>query len=162
MTQQSEAQKLIVKNMLNRFREAAIGDLVSHGDLKKLNKGSARPHYWAACRAMWLLNQENGAVFATINREGYRRLDTSDGANYAGEHARSRIQTASRRGFRRLENVAKRSNDIPPDQLRKINQYLSTFGLVTHLTRRKTIEIMPDTHSDRPDDLIGLKKALGS
>jgi hypothetical protein len=161
MSAQSEAQKEIVRKMLDRFREASIGDLVPHNELIRLNHGSSRTHYWAASRAMRLLNGENGAVFATVRSEGYRRLDTPDGAEYAGEKARIRIHAVSHRGYKQLENVSKRSNDITPDQQGKINQHLSTFGLIGHLTNKRTIEIMPKEAPPQYDDFAGLRQALG-
>lgn len=158
ITPETAAIQRVVLAMKDRFSEVAIGDIVSHAELRHMTPDTLLhvSHYVLAQRAQRLLNAENGAVFATVRGEGYRRLAHVVGADYASNLALLRIRRQSRRGQKLATLAIEFANDANDNDKRRVYQKLSTLGLIEHLTLKKTVRTMSD---DKPalDPLAGLR-----
>jgi hypothetical protein len=152
---------LAIKDRLN---ETAIDGIVSHEEIRNMIPGDILEqltHYVLVQRAQRLLNAENGAVFATVRREGYRRLSHGVGADYASNLALLRIRSQSRRGQKIATLAIEFANDISDNDRRRVYQKIASLGMIEHLSMNKTIETMPAV-KPRPDPLAGLREMLGA
>lgn len=163
ITPQTATMQKAVLEIKDRLAEASIDEVVSHDELKRfVPKSLGRlTHYVLVQRAQRLLNEENGAVFATVRSEGYRRLANVIGADHAADVALVRIRSQSRKGQKMATMAIRFANDARDNDKRRVYQKLATLGLVEHLTMRKTVSTMPERPL-KEDDLKGLKEMLDS
>lgn len=116
---------------------------------------------WILASAFKAVNADFGAIFATVRKQGYRRLDRATGTLFAGARGLHRIRRASRSALKLATNAAKHANDMTAEQRRRHNQQMASLGLISHLTMVRTIETMPEGQPKQADPLAGLKEALG-
>jgi len=160
ITSQTAAIQRAVLAIKDRLAEASVDEIVTHEEIKELvPNGLNISHYVMVTRAQRLLNAENGAVFATVRSEGYRRLTNAVGADHVSNTALLRIRSASRRGQKLATFAIQFANDITDTEKRRVYQKLSSLGLIEHLTMRKTVDRMPD-EKPAPDSLAGLRQML--
>lgn len=158
----AEVQRTVLL-MKDRLAQASIDEIVEHRELRAMMPSSIVgriDHYVLAQRAQRLLNAENGAVFATVRREGYRRLANTVGANYTTNTALVRIRRQSRRGQKMATLAIQFANDSTDSERRQVFQKLATLGLIEHLTLAKTVKTMPEEPQPTDDPLDGLRRLL--
>jgi hypothetical protein len=151
-----------VLNIKARLERASIDEVVTHDELKEVIPSNLRRyinHYVLVNRAKKLLNAENGAVFATVRKVGYRRLRPVTGAERVGNTALMRIRRQAR-GARTIATVALRS-DVTSFANRRVYQQIAALGLVEHLTAARTVSSMPEDAPNPSDGLDGLRNILG-
>jgi hypothetical protein len=100
-------------------------------------------------RAIYIVERDNGAVFASIRRVGYKRV-VPDDLHKIGQTARARIRSQARRGFRTISNGIAKANDISPPALREALREQSILGLVEHTAKDR----------NRPDVAEGATRPL--
>lgn len=162
ITASTAAIQRAVLAVKDRLAEASIDEIVTHQELMNLIPDNlSLSHYVIVARASRLLNAENGTVFATVRGEGYRRLANIVGADYASNSALIRIRNQSRRGQRITGFAIEFANDTTDADKRRVYQKLSTLGLIEHLTHKRTVKSMPDTHPVRYDTLADLREIFG-
>jgi hypothetical protein len=160
ITAQTAAIQRAVLAIKDRLAEVPLNELVSHDELRGFLPGNLTiPHYVAVSRAQRLLNAENGAVFATVRGEGYRRLPHDLGAHHASDTSLLRIRRQSRRGQKIATMAIRFANDATDNDRRRVYQKIAALGLIEHLTLAKTVRTM---HEDQPkeDPLAGLRDLL--
>lgn len=161
-TAHSAAVKTIIRRIADRLAEASADELVTHEQLRALVPGDLRrPYHTLVIDAKKLVNREYGAIFATVRKEGYRRLDRAVGVEYAGSQPMGRIRKLARRSRVVLGNAVHHANDLTPSQRRAAFQSDQVLGMVEHLTHRNTIKTMPEEPAERADALAGLRQAIG-
>lgn len=158
-----DQEKQAVHRIKERLGSASIGETISHNELRQIiGSGLRYDHYWYVGRARLLLNRESGIVFATVNREGYRRLGSAPGVGYVGERGLRRIRSAAKRGYQFLVNAVHHANDLEQSQAAEANRRLCALGLIEHLSRPRTLQhLSSDPPPPPPDGLDGLKRAMG-
>ena len=162
ITPQTAAIQRAVLAVKDRLAEASIDEIISHDELRKLlPKNLGVTHYLVVQRAQRLLNAENGAVFATVHGEGYRRLSNTVGADYASNSALIKIRNQSKKGQRVTGMAIEFANDATDSDKRRVYQKLATLGLIEHLTHKRSVQSMPDKKPVRHDPLAGLREMLG-
>lgn len=154
--------KEAVVRVARRLLETKVDEVVSLQQLSDAAECDLGQYRWVVTSAMRVVNGEFGAVFATVRREGYRRLDRATGALFAGNRGLHRIRRASRSAMRIAGNAARFANEMTAEQRREHNQKMAALGLVNHLTLAKTVQSMPETPAERPDPLAGLREAIGA
>ncbi len=162
-TANSAATQRLVRIMADHMSSASIDETVHHPDLRRLlPQERQRDYYFIVARARGLLNQESGTVFATVTREGYRRLAGITGAEYEGKRSLSKVRRTVRRGQRFVSNALHHANDATPRQRREVYQNLAALGIIEHLTMARTVKTMPDEPRAPEDGLAGLRAAIGA
>lgn len=78
------------------------------------------------------------ALMESVYKVGYKRLP-SDQFAPSMQKQRNRIRRASGRAFKRYSAAVAVENNIAPDQLRLISRELSVLGLVSHLTKDRSV-----------------------
>jgi len=160
ITAQTATVQRVTLAIKDRLAEAPIDTLVSHEELKGfLPQNLNLSHYVLVQRAQRLLNAENGAVFATVRNEGYRRLPNGIGADHAANTSLLRIRRQSRRGQKIATLAIQFANDSTDNDRRRVYQKLASLGLIEHLTLAKTVRTMPED-KPRQDPLAGLRDML--
>lgn len=160
--QTADIQRTVLE-IKDRLSRASLDELIPHYEIKRLIPQSlgSLTHYVLVERAKRLLNAENGAIFATVRGEGYRRLANVVGADYSTNVALLRIRSQSRRGQKLATMAIEFANDANDSDKRRVYQKLGTLGLIEHLTMRKTVQTMPE---EKPtiNSLAGLAELLNT
>lgn len=155
-----ERKEAVIKTA-RRLLDVAVDDIVSIAQLSEAAEQDLLGERWIISAALRAINAEYGAVFATVRKEGYRRLANSDGALFAGNRGLYRIRRAGRTAMRYATNAARHANDMSGEQRKLHHQQLATLGIIAHLTRDRSVATMPDDAPAKDDPLAGLKQALG-
>lgn len=130
-----------IRALVTALTGIPLGGTITYDELSTAIGRDVTRHRYLVLRAMSVANAESGALFAPVRKVGYRRLPM-DEAPSVGQTARRRIRRASRQARKRMLNAAAKANDLPADIARKVNAELSALGLIEHLTRDKTAELM--------------------
>ena len=162
-TEQTARANRLIRELADRLIAAAVDEIVPHHELINIVRrhGAPRDHYLYVGAAKYLLNRECGAVFATVRREGYRRLDSSTGVNFAGSTGMGRVRRVTKRFSNLVTHALRHANGISTADRRQANQRLATLGLIEHLTLNRTVRTMPEEELQPADPLEGLRRALG-
>jgi hypothetical protein len=161
-TVHSAQVKTVARRIAERLQGASSDELVTHDELRALVPAALRPlYYMLISKARRLVNEESGIILATVTKEGYRRLPPDIGVEHAGTHPMHRIRRTARRAGRSLTNSVRHANDLQPAQRRRAHQNLTVFGLVEHLTNRRTINTIPEDPPPEADPLSGLRRIIG-
>lgn len=123
-----------VARLVERLREAPIGETVSFAELDKAIGRPIRSRRYLLVRAMDRLNAETGAVFESVFGIGYRRMPIDRMATVGGR-ARRRIKHIARRSSKRLSNAIGRANDLPGPVALSINREIAVLGVLQVLAR---------------------------
>lgn len=162
ITSQTANQQRTVLAIKDRLAEASLDEVVTHDELKSMIPTELNvTHYILVQRAQRLLNAENGAVFATVRGEGYRRLSNSIGADHATDTSLLRIRRQARHGQRIATMAIQFDNEASDNDRRRVYQKLASLGLIEHLTLTKTVRTLPDT-KPQIDPMAGLRDLLDS
>ena len=157
-TEKAEA----VLRCAERLHEAAIGETVTHDQLKLTIGRQRSEHYYSIVRAARTkLNRESGIVFVADRGSGYTRLGSAEGVAASGEIGLKKIRKTTNRDGEQLENAVHHANSLSPAEGRTAAQTLATFGLLNHLARKKTVAKVPVDEDTKPDSLADLKKIFG-
>lgn len=93
--------------------------------------------------AIRVIERNEGAVFACIRKEGYRRMASSEIAKI-GQTARSRIRRTARRGQKSIAAGIAGANDLTNEARVKLLQEQSALGLLEHLARDRSLPQIPE------------------
>lgn len=164
ITPNTAAGQRTVLAVRDRLATVPVDQVIAHTELQRLIPNHLLTLYYVFVqRAQRMLNAENGAVFATVRGEGYRRLTNSTGAEYSANTALLRIRSQSRKGQKVATMAIRFANDISNTDKRRIYQKVASLGLIEHLTMAKTVQIMPDEPvpvTKPADPLAGLRDML--
>lgn len=94
-------------------------------------------------RAIRIMEREQGAVFACVRKEGYRRM-AADEIVKIGQTARSRIRRTARRGQKSIAAGISGANDLSNEARVKLLQEQSALGLLEHLSRDRSLPQIPE------------------
>lgn len=155
-------RKEAVVRVAKRLLDVPIDEVVSVRQLSEAAGHDLYAERWIIGTALRAVNSEYGAVFATVRKEGYRRLAHGNGALFAAARGLKRVRRAARAGIKSAGNAAKFANDMNAEQRRQHNQQMAALGLIDHITMARTVHTMPEESPPVPaDPLAGLRAALG-
>lgn len=155
-------RKQVVLRTAQRFLETPSGSIVPLAQLS-LAAGvdlAISTNRWAISEARKMINREHGLVFATVRKEGYRRVERDDGAVFAGAHGLRAVRRRARTTMRTADNAARFANGMTAEQRRRHNQQMASLGLIDHLSMDRTVRSLPDEPA-KTDPLDGLRAVLG-
>jgi hypothetical protein len=146
------------------FHAASVDEVVSHDQIKALIPAGLQhiSHYIFAHRAFKLLNKEHGLVFATVPREGYRRMRHVTGAQYTVDKMLRRTRRVCRKGQTVATSAISFANDATPSERRQVYQGINLGGLLEHLATLRTAKSMPEEPPrPKPDNFSWLREMMG-
>lgn len=168
ITPKSVAERNAVIAVKEVMEQVSTDQIVPHEVLKATiqlhvpeSQAPGYPYYPIVGKAMEILNSEIGAVFASVNGVGYRRLSSNNAVSYAGERPLNRVRRVARRGYRHLSNAFRHANDLSPVEQSQALQRMGSLALIEHLTMAKTVATMPRERTPPSDPLKPLRDALG-
>jgi hypothetical protein len=114
-----------------------FGETLTFDDFSKAIGRNINVCRYLLYRAIFVVERENGAVFASVRRVGYKRV-VPDDLHKIGQTARARIRSQARRGFRTISNGLAKANDISPPALREALREQSILGLIEHTAKDRS------------------------
>jgi hypothetical protein len=158
----SDERQEAVLRLAERLHEAAIGETISHRDIRAIVGRELAGQYYGVVRAARTkLNREHGIVFVADKGTGYRRLGSAEGVAASGSIGLKRVRTTTKRYGAQLEHAVHHANNLTPGERRTAHQTMATFGLVNYLARKKTVAQVATDEETKPDGLSGLRKMFG-
>jgi NADH dehydrogenase/NADH:ubiquinone oxidoreductase subunit G len=94
-----------------------------------------------ACR---VAEREAGAVFASVRKVGYKRLDAERAVAVVGPSARKHIARSARRASRSISAAMDKANDLPMDVRRRAVHELGVLGIIEHAARERVKTLRED------------------
>jgi hypothetical protein len=162
MFQLSDEKQEGVLRLAERLHEAAIGETITHRDLRQIAGRALAGQYYGIVRAARTkLNREHGIVFVAEKGTGYRRLGSAEGVAASGDIGLKRVRTTTKRYGAQLEHAMHHGNNLTAGERRTAHQTMATFGLINYLARKKTVAQVAVDEETKPDGLSGLRKIFG-
>jgi len=122
-----------------------VGETVTHRALSEAigrDITRCRHIYYTAAR---VAQREAGAVFVTMVRQGYRRLEHVNIAPTVGPAARHHIRRTARKARRIMIAGTAGMNDMRPEDQRKLAAEISAMGLIEHVAQDARVK--PDQNA---------------
>jgi len=120
--------------VLNRLKEAPIGETVTYDDLSAAIGRDIRRHRHVLYSALRVALRDDGLLFGTVRGVGYQRVPAED-AHHVGVDARKGIRRRARRSSKRIAAAMSRANDVSDEARRKAHSEMAALGLIEHLSR---------------------------
>lgn len=155
------ASNSAVARAADRLMLVPVGDVISIRELSLAAGDDLDAKRWIVRAALNSVNAQHGAVFETVRKAGYRRVDHAAGAVLVGLHGIRKSRRVSRRAQKMANNSARFANDMTAEQRRQHNQQMAALGLIEHLSMARTVRTMPD-EPQKTDPLAGLRAAIGA
>ena len=139
-----------------------IGEIVTYRALSDAigrDITRCRHIFYAANR---VAQREAGAVFVTMVRQGYRRLETVNIAPTVGPAARHHIRRTARKARRIMVAGTVRMNDMKPEDQRKLAAEISAMGLIEHVAQDSRVKVDQDAPTAPTPVAITAQRLLAS
>jgi hypothetical protein len=126
--------------MVDYLLTIPAGGEVRHAELSSVIGRDIRRHRHVMHSAFRVMEREHGVIFSALRGVGYRRLDTARVVETVGHDARRSIGRKARRTTRALVAATKGTNDLTPDQQRRLASEISTLGLIEYAARERVVK----------------------
>lgn len=138
-----------VQALADALSAVSPGSTISYATLSEAIGRPIQPRRWLVLRALGIVAEDHGAVFATERGVGYTRLETEK-LHTVGHTARTAIRRKARKAAKMIRHGSLRANDVSPEAVRKMNAELSALGLIEHAAKDAVAAPVP-AHDARPE-----------
>jgi hypothetical protein len=127
-----------------------IGETVRFDAMSDAIGRDVRKHRHIIATARRVAEREAGAVFVSIHKVGYKRLNAEGAVTVVAPAARTHIARSAKRASRAINAAVRRANDVPMDLRRRAVYELGVLGLIEHAARErvKTLPAEAPTHPE--------------
>lgn len=143
-----------------------VGEVCTHRQIADALGRTPQPYLLQ--RALKRENEESGALFVNVFRQGYRRVSAAEAGSVTAK-AHGTIRRKARRTAKTVRNAVSRTNDLPAPVAKQLSGDLARLGMIEFLTTRKAADAVereqPDADQVSPSPaaktMAGMRKALG-
>lgn len=135
--------------LIDLLRGSAIGETITLAAISEAigrDIGTCRGYLYTALRRV---QNDDGAVFSSIRRVGYRRLPPSE-IPTIGKTARDRIRRTATRGVKTIAAGMAGANDLPDAVRRDLYRQQAALNMIAHLSRDRQTAAIPSAEQRPP------------
>lgn len=126
----------VIHRLMQRLIQVRVGETISYEDIDRVI-GPGKRYYLT--RARTLCNQEHGAIFEPVYREGLIRIKSAEAATI-GKKARRRIRRTAAKAINEIGNAITMANDATNEQILEAAAEQRILGLHVQLSHESNVK----------------------